>query len=302
MKKLISLFLCLTMLFCTSCLNGAPNAESLDTGEPPEPPEGSVTEAVTDAPTEEVTETPAPEEGLVYQAHRGLSTDYPENTVLAIEKAIEAGFKIVEIDPSFTADGRCVLMHDTTLNRTCRRADGSSLPENTAVSSMTFEQIRALDAGLFKGKSFKGTQVPLLEEAIKAAQADGITVKIDNKIQKYSAAEQEIIFMLAERYPETVGITCKDVEFVIKVRDRLPNAIIHYDGGVNEKIAESLRKLVGENRLYIWYPVANATADICAGLKKHGILGLWTVKSEAELEKAIALGADVIETNGEVRP
>ncbi len=327
MKKIISLFLCAAMLFCISCNNGEPYDSSITAGGPTELPEVSLTEIVTDAdtdavettdedtvqteliteettyePTEESTEPPAPEDILIYQAHRGYSTKFPENTVLAVEEAIKAGFKICEIDPNFTADGRAVLMHDSTVNRTCRKEDGSTLPENTALSSLTYAEISKLDAGIFKGEQFKGTRVPLLEDVVKVAAASGITVKIDNKIQKFSAAEQEIVFMIAEKYPETVGITCKDLDFVQKVIDRLPNAIIHYDGSVNEAVCKTLKKVVGDNRLYIWYPVANATEDICNAIKKYGILGLWTVKSEPELKRAIAFGADVIETNGEVIP
>ncbi len=304
MKKFVSLFLCFIMLFCTSCMNNAPGVESLDEGTQGQSPESSAPESVTyvsaEAPTDEQTEAPKPEDALIYQAHRGLSTDFPENTLIAIEGAIAAGFKICEIDPNFTADGRPVLMHDTTVNRTCRREDGSAVEGN--LSSFTFAELSKLDAGLFKGKEFKGTRVPLLEEVIKAAQAGGITVKIDNKIQKFSAAEQEIVFMLAERYPETVGITCKDTDFVQKVISRLPNAIIHYDGTVNESVCKMLRKLCGENQLYIWFPIANANEKTCDMIKNYGTLGLWTVKNEIELKKAIALGADVIETNGEVRP
>ncbi len=293
MKKLLSLFLCFAILFCASCAPDEPTV----TDEPTD----SVCEATSDQTTlEETTEANEPEDVLIYQAHRGYSTKYPENTVLAIEKAIEAGFKICEIDPNFTADGRAVLMHDSTVERTCRKTDGSAV--DGAVSSFTYAELLKLDAGLFKGEQFKGTRVPLLEDVVKVAAAGGITVKIDNKIQKFSAAEQEIVFMIAEQYPETVGITCKDTEFVKKVINRLPNAIIHYDGTVNESVCQMLKKLVGDNQLYIWYSVSNANENVCNMIKKYGTLGLWTVKSESELDKAIALGADLIETNGEVIP
>ncbi len=300
MKRFLSLLLCILMLALAACSTEPP----IDTDEPTEAPslssDGEGSAESTDVGTDASTEADEPEGGLIYQAHRGYSAKYPENTVLAINEAIRAGFKICEIDPSFTSDGRCVLMHDTTVNRTCRREDGSSVEGK--VSSFTFAELRALDAGLFKGEEFRGTRVPLLIEAVLAARTVGITLKIDNKIQKFSAAEQEIIFMIAEQYPETVGITCKDIDFAKKVASRLPNAIIHYDGTVSEDICRELRALAGENTLYIWYPVASADAAVCDMIKSYGTLGLWTVKNEAELQKALSLGADVIETNGEVKP
>ncbi len=250
-----------------------------------------------------VTEPPV-EEGLLYQAHRGYSTKYPENTMPAFQGAIDAGFKLIELDPNFTADGQCILMHDSTINRTCRKTDGSSLGENgIGIGSITYAELQQYDAGIFKGQQFKGTKVPLLADVAKLAEGAGVQLKIDNKIQNYTDQQLEVIFALAEQYPDTIGITCKDLEFVKRVLARLPDAIIHYDGGVSEKICQQLREMVGEDgELYIWFSVSKANANICKVIQKYGKLGLWTVKSEAELQKAIELDADLIETNGEVVP
>ena len=79
--------------------------------------------------TEPETEAPA-EPTLMYQAHRGLSTDFPENTIPAFQGAIDYGFKFIELDPNFTKDNQCVLMHDNTINRTCRLANGASLGDS----------------------------------------------------------------------------------------------------------------------------------------------------------------------------
>lgn len=51
-------------------------------------------------------------------AHRGASTDHPENTLAAIEAAHRAGCGWVEVDAQMTADGEAVLMHDHTVDRT----------------------------------------------------------------------------------------------------------------------------------------------------------------------------------------
>ncbi len=52
-------------------------------------------------------------------AHRGWQRRYPENTILAVEKAIAAGARHVEIDVQFSGDGRAVVFHDPTLFRKC---------------------------------------------------------------------------------------------------------------------------------------------------------------------------------------
>jgi len=52
-------------------------------------------------------------------AHRGYTARYPENTIIAIEAAIEAGAQFVEVDVQLAADGTPVLFHDRTLERMC---------------------------------------------------------------------------------------------------------------------------------------------------------------------------------------
>jgi glycerophosphoryl diester phosphodiesterase len=83
-------------------------------------------------------------------AHRGDSGIHPENTRAAFDSAIELGAEMIEFDVRRTADGKYIVMHDPTVDRT---TNGSG-----SIAEMTFEQIRALDAG-------GGQQVPTFEEA-----------------------------------------------------------------------------------------------------------------------------------------
>ncbi|MGN1163408.1 MAG: glycerophosphodiester phosphodiesterase, partial [Candidatus Ornithospirochaeta sp.] len=52
-------------------------------------------------------------------AHRGFSHIYPENTMLAFEKAYEEGADGIETDVHLTKDGKVVIIHDENLLRTC---------------------------------------------------------------------------------------------------------------------------------------------------------------------------------------
>ena len=89
-------------------------------------------------------------------AHRGDSTNAPENTLAAFELAIEAGASAVELDIRCTADGHVVAMHDRTVDRT---TDGAG-----AVGQLSLEQVRGLDAGGWFDERFAGETVPTLEE------------------------------------------------------------------------------------------------------------------------------------------
>ncbi|MEH6616878.1 MAG: glycerophosphodiester phosphodiesterase family protein [Porticoccus sp.] len=50
-------------------------------------------------------------------AHRGYPKCFPENTLLGISKAIEAGAHFIETDIQFSADHQPVLYHDTLMDR-----------------------------------------------------------------------------------------------------------------------------------------------------------------------------------------
>ena len=101
-------------------------------------------------------------------AHRGGSALAPENTLAALEQAVRLwNPDIIEIDVRATADGRCVLMHDPTLDRT---TNGRGL-----VATRTLAELKQLDAGhpfvaldgthAFRGQ---GVTIPTIEEVFEA--------------------------------------------------------------------------------------------------------------------------------------
>ena len=56
--------------------------------------------------------------------HRGYSGEYPENTMLAFQKAFETGCDGVELDVQLSKDGIPGIMHDEAVDRT---SDGKGL-------------------------------------------------------------------------------------------------------------------------------------------------------------------------------
>lgn len=72
-------------------------------------------------------------------AHRGYAARYPENTLAALEAAIEAGARWVEVDVQLSSDGFPVLFHDRTLDRMC------GVPG--AIHQRTLSDLRALSCG-----------------------------------------------------------------------------------------------------------------------------------------------------------
>ena len=94
-------------------------------------------------------------------AHRGWSEKYPENTMIAYKKAAELGVDQIEIDVRVTKDGELVIIHDATVDRT---TNGTG-----KVEDLTLAELRALDAGSWKGAEFAGQRIPTFAEFLEFA-------------------------------------------------------------------------------------------------------------------------------------
>ena len=249
---------------------------------------------------------------MLFQAHRGVSTEYPENTLPAFAAAAEQGYQVIEFDPLFTQDGECVVFHDKTVNRTCRREDGSEFADKVYVETLSLEELSAMDAGLFMGEQFRGTRVPLLSQVLVLAAEAGLAMKIDNRFANFPLWQQEKLFDIVEASGVNAGFTCLNGEVVERVLSRFPNAPIHYDGYVDEETVKDIVSRCKGNDLTVWLPlpckltswvkVPLATPELCAMVKKYAKLGIWILDSEEQLRQAEALGADIIETTGSVKP
>jgi glycerophosphoryl diester phosphodiesterase len=93
-------------------------------------------------------------------AHRGASAHAPENTIAAFELAIAQQADAVELDVKLSADGHVIVIHDSTVDRTTNG--------HGKVERMTLAEIKALDAGSFRGSQFAGERIPTLEEVFEA--------------------------------------------------------------------------------------------------------------------------------------
>jgi glycerophosphoryl diester phosphodiesterase len=132
-------------------------------------------------------------------SHRGEHLAHPENTLPAFEAAIDAGADFFELDVRTTSDGRLVLIHDGTVNRT---TGGTG-----KVRELTFDQIRALDAGAKFDPRFTDTKVPTFEEGLNLAHGK-IGVYVDCK-----------------------ELSPADLVAALKKADMLKNVVIYGDPG-----------------------------------------------------------------------
>ncbi|MBQ9079587.1 MAG: hypothetical protein IJY27_00775 [Clostridia bacterium] len=124
-------------------------------------------------------------------AHRGWCAKYPENTMQAFRAAVELGVDQVETDVRVSADGELVLIHDATLDRT---TNGTG-----RVIDKTFEELRALDAGAWKGEQFRGYQIPTFKEFMEyfATLPD---MTLDIELKEYpTEGHEEVAYSVCDR-------------------------------------------------------------------------------------------------------
>ncbi|MER7990860.1 glycerophosphodiester phosphodiesterase family protein [Streptomyces noursei] len=100
-------------------------------------------------------------------AHRGASRYAPENTLAAVDAAYRRGLVWVENDVQRTKDGRLIVLHDTTLNRTTNAAKVFPGRAPWRVGDFTAAEIARLDAGSWFGKRFAGEHVPTLADYLR---------------------------------------------------------------------------------------------------------------------------------------
>lgn len=100
--------------------------------------------------------------GVANVAHRGASRAAPENTLSSVVRAVAERADFVEVDVRLTKDGVPVVLHDASLARV---TDVESVfPDRSPwlVRDFTLAEVRRLDAGSWKGRSYRGERVPTL--------------------------------------------------------------------------------------------------------------------------------------------
>ena len=90
--------------------------------------------------------------------HRGFRSQYPENTLISFQAAMDFGVDAIEFDVHPTRDGKLVVTHDHTLER-CSNGTGP-------VHDFTLDELRKLDFGGWKDAKFAGARIPTFEETL----------------------------------------------------------------------------------------------------------------------------------------
>lgn len=123
-------------------------------------------------------------------AHRGWSGRYPENTMLAFEKAAEIKADGMELDVHLSKDREVMIIHDEALVRTTGQ-DG-------VVSDYTRAELERISAGRTKNDEYGFTPIPSLEEYLTFLKKTDLMTNIELKTAPmyYPGIEEKTIELI----------------------------------------------------------------------------------------------------------
>lgn len=228
-------------------------------------------------------------------AHRGATAYAPENTIAAFDLAVDMKADYIEIDVQRSKDGELVLIHDTTVDRT---TDGTG-----KVGELTFEQLRSLDAGSWKGEQYEGEPIPTFEEILDRYRGKvGILIELKAP-ELYPGIEKQVAEALKERnldkpQNEKIMIQSFNFESMKTTNELLPLVPI---GVLTSNRAHTTPEALQEFSTYAdWFNPSYGivTEELVNQVHSLGMkIGSWTVRSQEAADFLFELKVDAIITD-----
>lgn len=138
---------------------------------------------------------------ILVAAHRAMHPKYPENSLAAVQENIHLGVDILEIDVRESKDGRLVLMHDETIDRT---TNGKG-----KVSNLDFSTLKGIN--LIHNEEITLEHIPTFEALLETTKGK-IMIDVDFKEDDLAAMkkayalikkhhmEEQILFYIYDNY------------------------------------------------------------------------------------------------------
>ena len=210
--------------------------------------------------------------------HRGAAGYAPENTMASLHLAINLGVDLVEFDVRRSVDGRLVLMHDDTVDRT---TNGKGRVEDLPLSVL-----RRLDAG-------GGEQIPLLEEAL-ASLTGRAGVIIEIKVPGIASEVCRVVEALCFQGPCIYASFLH--EELQKVRVIKPEAslLALVEGQPDPPLAQ-MRAVKAS---YVGLALEMVTPEVVQTFQDDGLaVFVYTVNERKDIDRMKRLGVDGIISN-----
>jgi glycerophosphoryl diester phosphodiesterase len=221
-------------------------------------------------------------------AHRGFSGKAPENTMAAFRMAEALPYvRWLELDVQLTKDGVPVVIHDFSLDRTTNG--------HGKVKDMEWNQMKRLDAGSWKGRSFRGERVPSLEEVLDLASGR-LHLNIELKTVKdlYPGIEKKVIDLVNSKgMRDEVVLTSFDEDTLRRVKEVDPR----YRTGLifDSRSGDPARKVKELNCSFLSINYARLNANLAELMAAQDVKVMaWTVDKASEMRRLAAMHSDIM--------
>jgi len=235
------------------------------------------------------------EEKPILGGHRGGSGDFgPENTLFTLQKCIDLGIRLIEIDLQTSQDGHLVILHDATLDRTTL-ASGK-------VSEYRLEQLQLFAA--VKGYpelTDKDIKIPSLIEFLDLTEQNNLILILDCKDK--SAARKTLETIQERNLQDRVILASNSTDANNFLMDSKPPAIpIMSDVlstarvlcGLQEPVHDIIALSLGKNWIgnLTTYPL---NADFVIKMHQQGRkVAVFKVPDENAQMYCLSIGVDFI--------
>lgn len=226
---------------------------------------------------------------IMLVAHRGLAMDYPENTSIAIQAALQSNADILEIDLHKTRDGQLVVIHDDSIDRT---SNGSG-----KVGEQTLNDLRQYDYGINSSPRYPKQTLLTFDEVLTLIKASSQALLIEMKQHNhYPGIENDLIDKLKqyELNKNQVIIQSFDQNFIKQLY------LKHYGYRLGVLISKKRYwyKMPSLNKISKYADYVNPHFSLVTEtfMKKAHYYGLkvmpYTVNDKSQAIKLIRLGVD----------
>jgi glycerophosphoryl diester phosphodiesterase len=226
-------------------------------------------------------------------AHRGLSGLYPENTMVAFQRAAEAKFDAIELDVQLSRDGQVVIIHDETVDRT---TDGSGL-----VMSYSLADLRRFDASRVRPQSVGRASIPSFEEYCEWASSDPsvhTNIEIKSSLIFYPGLEEKTFGIIQKYHLEErvffSSFNHLSLVLLQRIAPGVPLGLLAEEQGLVN--AGSLCSRFGFN--YFHPALPTVTEESVAECHEHGVgVQVWTVDAREDWDRMTAAKVDAVFSN-----
>jgi glycerophosphoryl diester phosphodiesterase len=226
-------------------------------------------------------------------AHRGASGIAPENTISAVNMALESGAPMVEIDVQYTKDHQMVVFHDDTIERT---TDGSG-----AICEMSLEEVQRLDAGMWFSPSFAGERIPKLVDVLELMRGRAyVNLEIKPRPDSEEARKETLELIELLRSMSMLDMCLfssfdhRAIKFIRSMQPDLPMLALNIPGD-----ARSPARVVRDCGADAFgCSVKELNPEMMRVCRQFGIpVGVYTVNTPDELNHVVSMGVIGCVTN-----